>query len=128
MSRAMAPASRIFQKLLRVTPLPTVLMAVPIGAGLASVGAPCTVRTRAKSTQSSSASTCAKPEFAPWPMSEDPMVKVMLSSLPTASQVLTCVLVAASAAPKRENVGRNRPSTSALPEALRKLRREGDAG
>ncbi len=37
----MALASCSFQKLLRVTPLPTVEMAVPIGAGLASVGPPC---------------------------------------------------------------------------------------
>jgi hypothetical protein len=39
--------SRIRQKLLRMTLLPTVLIAAPTGTGLASVGAPCTIRTRA---------------------------------------------------------------------------------
>ena len=46
-SRAIAPASRIRQKFERVTPLPTVLIAVPTGAGLARVGPPWTVLTRA---------------------------------------------------------------------------------
>jgi hypothetical protein len=45
-SRAAAAASRSFQKFERVTPLPTVLMAVPIGAGTAMVGPPCTAVTR----------------------------------------------------------------------------------
>jgi hypothetical protein len=97
--RAMAAASRSFQKLVRVTLLPTVLMAVPMGAGLASVGPPCTSMTRDGFTIRSSLMICARPENETWPISDEPMVSLMLSSLPMVSQALTATSVAAWAVP-----------------------------
>jgi len=64
-SRAVAPASRSFQKLVRVTLLPTVLIALPTGAGLASDGLPCTSLTRAGSTIRSSHRIWASPANEP---------------------------------------------------------------
>ena len=123
-SRAIAPASRSFQKLLRVTLLPTVLIAAPIGAGAANVGAPCTSRTRVGATMRSSQRICARPWKEPCPMSDEPIVSVMLSSAAIVSQELTAVPPAACAASGKAMPSVKLPAAAPIaPSVPRKLRR-----
>jgi hypothetical protein len=81
-----------------VTLLPTVLIALPTGAGDARLGAPWARTTRAGSTIRSSQRIWARPEKEPCPISEAPITSRMLSSLPTTSHELTADEEAARAA------------------------------
>ena len=81
-------------------------MEAPTGTGFTRLGMLCTVFTRAKSTIRSSARTCAKPETEPCPISEEPMVRLMDSSVPMFNQALTCPPVEPSTSARRENSGR----------------------